>query len=137
VGELPPPKARLVERKEAQAWDLDEADVVVCVGGEAGGVPDVPEGVAVGGTREVCEEGLLSRSRQLGLYGRPVAPRLLIAVGVHGNFEQLTGFVKANVIAAINADRRAPMLAAADVGLVGDWHELLPSLIAAATTNSS
>jgi electron transfer flavoprotein alpha subunit len=39
--------------------------------------------------------------------------------------------VKANVIAAINADRQAPMLAAADVGLVGDWHDLLPPVLRA------
>jgi electron transfer flavoprotein alpha subunit len=131
VGELPEPRVRLLDRKGAPAWDLDEADVVVCIGPEVNELPDVPDGAALGGTREVCERGLLPRNRQLGLYGRPVAPRLLIAVGVHGDFEQLTGFVKANVIAAINADRQAPMLAAADVGLVGDWHDLLPPVLRA------
>ncbi len=131
VGELPEPRARLLDLKVVPAWDLDEADVVVCVGPDVAKLPDLPAGVALGGTREVCERGLLPRSRQLGLYGRPVAPRLLIAVGVHGDFEQLTGFVKANVIAAINADRQAPMLAAADLGLVGDWRDLLPPLLSA------
>jgi electron transfer flavoprotein alpha subunit len=131
VGELPEPRVRLLDRKGAPAWDLDEADVVVCIGPEVNELPDVPDGAALGGTREVCERELLPRNRQLGLYGRPVAPRLLIAVGVHGDFEQLTGFVKANAIAAINADRQAPMLAAADVGLVGDWHDLLPPVLRA------
>jgi electron transfer flavoprotein alpha/beta subunit len=130
VGPLPDPRARLVESKDAPAWDLDEADTVVCVGPDAGGLPDLPEGVALGGTREVCGQGLLPGNRQLGLFGRAVAPRLLVTVGVPGDFEHVTGFVKSNVIVAINAARDAPMLTAADIGLVGDWRELLPALLA-------
>ena len=34
-----------------------------------------------------------------------------------------------NVIVAINAERDASMLKSADVGLVGDWRDLLPSLL--------
>jgi electron transfer flavoprotein alpha subunit len=132
VGELTEPRARLVDRTPESAWDLDEADVVVCIGPEVEELPSLPNGVALGGTREICDRGLLPRSRQIGLYGRAVAPRLLVAVGVPGGFEQLTGFVKSNVIAAINMEPEAPMLEAADVGLVGDWRELLPALLRAA-----
>jgi electron transfer flavoprotein alpha subunit len=130
VGRLPDPSARLVERKEAPAWDLDEADVVVCAGPEAGGLPTLPDGIALGGTREVCEEGLLPRNRQLGLFGRPVAPRLLVTVGVPGDFEQLTGFVKAGVVASVNGG--SEMENAADIVLRGDAAELLPSLVSGA-----
>jgi electron transfer flavoprotein alpha subunit len=130
LGELPEPRVHLVDRSPSPAWDLDDADVVVCVGPDIDEVPDVPEGVALGGTREVCARGLLPRNRQLGLFGRPVAPRLLVTVGVPGDFEQLAGFVKSNVIAAI-AEGESPMLNAADVALVGDWRELLPELLAA------
>jgi electron transfer flavoprotein alpha subunit len=63
------------------------------------------------------------------LLGRAVAPRLLIAVGVSGDFEELTAFVKADVIAAVNGDARSPMLRAADVGVAGDWRELLPAFL--------
>jgi len=128
LPELPAPSLALVEHTETCARDLDEADVVVCIGPELEQVPNLPRGVALGGTREVCERGLLPRNRQLGLYGRAVAPRLLVAVGVPGDFEQLTGFVKCDVIAAINA-RDAPMLRAADVGIKGDWRTVLPSLL--------
>jgi electron transfer flavoprotein alpha/beta subunit len=129
-------QVRLLDRKPLGARDLDAADVVLCLGPELGR-DDVVEvlatgqrvGVAVGGTREICERGDLPRNRQIGLYGRPVAPRLLLAIGVPGNFEQLTGFVKANVIAAVNADAGAPMLAAADVALVGDWRAFVEPLI--------
>jgi len=127
----PEPRAERTQHEPAPARDLDEADVVVCIGPEVDELPRVPKGVALGGTREVCERGLLPRNRQVGLLGRPVAPRLLVAVGLAGDFEQLTGFVKANVIAAVNADRGTPMVAAADVAVIGDWRDVLPELLAA------
>ncbi|MDX6406960.1 MAG: electron transfer flavoprotein alpha subunit [Gaiellaceae bacterium] len=129
LGPPPRPSMRLVEQSAAPAGDLDEADVVVCIGTELAEVPHLPPGVALGGTREVCARGLLPRNRHLGLLGRAVAPRLLIAVGVSGDFEELTAFVKADVIAAVNGDARSPMLRAADVGVAGDWRELLPAFL--------
>jgi electron transfer flavoprotein alpha subunit len=86
-------------------------------------------GAAVSATRAVCERGDLPSNRQIGLYGRPVAPSLLVAVGVSGDFEELTGFVKASVVAGINRDRGATMLGAADVGITGDWRDLIPALL--------
>jgi len=134
VGDLPEPRARLVDRKDAPAWDLDEADIVVCLGselpsGEIARARELAEsaGAAVGGTRAVCERGDLPHNRQLGLLGRSVAPRLLVAVGVSGDFEELTGFVKAGVIAAVNHGE-APMLSAADVGAIIHWEAAVPAL---------
>jgi electron transfer flavoprotein alpha/beta subunit len=130
-GGWPEPRLRRTDHEQASARDLDEADVIVCLGAEVEELPELPAGVALGGTREACEAGLLPRSRQIGLLGRQVAPNLLVAVGVRGDAEELTGFVKANVVAAIAADRSAPMLAAADAAVVGDWREVLPSLLEA------
>jgi electron transfer flavoprotein alpha/beta subunit len=128
---------RIVARKPAPARDLDEADVVVCLGSElepgdirAARALAEERGAAVGGTRTVCERGDLPRNRQLGLFGRAVAPRLLVTVGVPGDFEELTGFVKAGVIAAVNHGE-APMLAAADVGAIIHWENAIPALAAA------
>jgi electron transfer flavoprotein alpha subunit len=131
---------RLVDSTPAPARDLDESDVVVCLGSELEPA-DIPRaralaeqhGAAVGATRTVCERGDLPRNRQLGLYGRAVAPRLLVTVGVPGDFEELTGFVKADVIAAVNHGPWAEMLAAADVGAVIHWERAVPALVAALT----
>jgi electron transfer flavoprotein alpha subunit len=136
LSDVSDPGITLLERKPIPARDLDAADVVVCLGPELSH-EDVAEaravaergGGAVGATREVCGRGDLPGNRQIGLYGRPVAPRLLVTVGVPGDFEHTTGFVKAAVIAAVNSDGSAPMLQAADIGLVGDWRELLPTLL--------
>src|SRR5207245_4152584 len=118
------------------ARELDENDVVVCLGSELPpeGIPAARSlaerhGAAVGGTQTVCERGDLPQNRQLGLYGRSVAPRLLVTVGVPGDFEELSGFVKSGVIAAVNHGAGAPMLAAADVGAVIHWENAIPALV--------
>jgi electron transfer flavoprotein alpha subunit len=134
---LPEATARLVERKDAPARDLDEAEVIVCLGSELQS-EDIPKaralaeaaGAAVGATRTVCERGDLPRNRAIGLFGRQVAPRLLVAVGVPGDVEELTGFVKAGVVAAANHGE-APMLSAADVGAIIHWEAAIPALAGA------
>jgi electron transfer flavoprotein alpha subunit len=82
----------------------------------------------VAGTREVCEAGWLEPPRRVGLLGRPVAPRLLVAVGVPGDEEHTGGFVKAGVVVAVGADEGAPIREAADVIVEGDWKETLKPL---------
>jgi electron transfer flavoprotein alpha subunit len=137
LATLPEASARVVERKPAPARDLDEAEVVVCLGSELSS-EDIPRarelaqaaGAAVGATRTVCERGDLPMNRAIGLFGRPVAPRLLVAVGVPGDTEEQTGFVKANVIAAVNHGEAA-MLGAADVGAIIHWEAAVPALAGA------
>jgi electron transfer flavoprotein alpha subunit len=122
---LPEPRSALVEQRPAPAFDLDEGDVVVLLGPEA--PPGwAPEGVAVGGTREVCARGDLPGNRQIGLYGRNVAPRVLIAVGVPGDFEQLTGIVKSAVIVSVGGG--PGMEQAADVVFRGDPGDVVGAL---------
>jgi electron transfer flavoprotein alpha subunit len=134
---LPQSRARVVDRTDASARDLDEADVVVCLGSELSS-EDIPRarelaeaaGAAVGATRTVCDRGDLPGNRAIGLFGRAVAPRLLVAVGVPGDTEELTGFVKTNVLAAVNHGD-APMLSAADVGAIIHWEAAIPAFAAA------
>jgi electron transfer flavoprotein alpha/beta subunit len=97
LPDLPEPRTRLIEQAPAPAFDLDERDLVVLLGPDAG---DYRPAVAFAGTRERTD---LPRNRQVGLYGRPVAPRVLVAVGVPGDFEALTGIVKASVIVAVGS----------------------------------
>jgi electron transfer flavoprotein alpha subunit len=133
---------KLVERRrepDTAGYELDAADVVLCVGKGIGGPDAIAEiedharrlGGAVGGSRDVCDAGWLPKNRQIGLTGRAVAPRLYIAVGVRGAFEHLVGSVKAGVIVALNKNRRAPIFEGADVGVVADWRDALPPLVAA------
>ena len=121
------------------AYELDSADVVLCIGRGAGSAEAVPEiealasrlSAAVGASRECTDAGWLPKNRQIGLTGRAVAPRLYLAVGVRGAFEHRVGSVKAGVIVALNKNEQAPIFKNADVGIVGDWRETLPPMVEA------
>jgi len=139
---LPEPRARLVSREhrpDTAAYELDSAQLCLCVGKGIGGPEGIREaeafaarlGAAVGASRGVTDAGWLPKNRQIGLTGRAIAPRFYLTVGVRGAFEHLAGSRKAGVIAALNVNERAPIFKHADVGVVGDWRETLPPLVAA------
>ena len=138
LDELPPPRARLLGHESGErAFDLDEADTVLAAGAAVGaaGVEEIRQlagelGAAVGGDRGACEAGLIPRSRQLGLLGRAVAPRLYVAVETEGDFEHAVASVKAGVIVAFKTSR-APVTGTADVAVAGDWRETLPAFVQA------
>jgi electron transfer flavoprotein alpha subunit len=123
--------------RDTAGYELEAADIVLCAGKGVGSPEAVPEleeyarrlGAVVGGSREVTDAGWIAKNRQIGLTGRAVAPRLYLAVGVRGAFEHLVGSVKAGVIAGLNANERAPIFRAVDVGIVGDWRATLPPLV--------
>jgi electron transfer flavoprotein alpha subunit len=128
---------RLVERDESgRTFDLDEAETVLAVGAGVGDLSAVEElgriagelGAAIGGDRRACETGLLPRSRQLGLLGRSVAPRLYIAVETEGDFEHAVASVKAGVIVVFKRPA-GPVTGTADVAIAGDWRETLPPFV--------
>jgi electron transfer flavoprotein alpha subunit len=130
LGNLPVPRLKLAERRGSDGGAaLDEADIVVCAG------PDVDvaeleravarEGLAVGGS----QRSAVPRRRKIGLLSRPVAPRLFVAVGVEDEPEHWAGCVKARVI--VNVDDSEPP--ETDVSVSGDWLEVLPILLDAAS----
>ncbi len=76
-------------------------------------------------TRKVTDKGWLAHSRQVGITGRSVSPRLYIAIGIQGKFNHTVGFRSAGTVLAINSDPRAPIFDACDVGIVGDWSKVV------------
>ncbi len=86
-------------------------------------------GGELGATRKVTDNGWLPRSRQIGITGRSIAPRLYVAVGTSGKLNHLVGVRGAGTVLAVNADPGAPVLAGCDVGIVGDWHEVVRALL--------
>jgi electron transfer flavoprotein alpha subunit len=49
-------------------------------------------------------------------------------VGLSGKFNHMVGVRAAGKIVAINSDRNALVFDHADLGIVGDWHEVVPAL---------
>jgi electron transfer flavoprotein alpha subunit len=116
---------------------LARADIVLVAGMGVGGPAGIEVvqqnagriGAAVGGTRRVVDAGWLPVQRQLGLTGRSLDPELAVLVGVSGSPNHLVAWRRAKALLAINSDPAAPALAAADVGIVGRWEEILPALV--------
>ncbi len=132
-------KTRTVQVIEAapEELDLEEADIIV-VGGRGVGKADAFDiihdlartiGGSVGGTRPIIDWGTLPYERQIGQTGKYVAPRLIINCGISGANEYTAGMEKSQQIIAIDRNPRARMFRFADLGVVGDVHEILPLLI--------
>jgi electron transfer flavoprotein alpha subunit len=117
--------------------DLTEAERIVSGGLGMGGpeglklLQELAEelGAAVGGTRVAADRGWLPHDRYIGTTGKIVDPKLYLAFGVSGAGQHLSGITDSECVIAVNTDRTAPMLKRADLGIVGDLHEILPILI--------
>ena len=122
---------------------LAEADVVIGIGRGVG--PDEYDaleplrrllGAELGATRKVTDAGWLPRSRQIGITGRSIAPRLFVSIGASGKFNHTVGVRAAGTVLAINSYSAAPIFQAADVGIVADWRHALPLLVAELTASA-
>jgi electron transfer flavoprotein alpha subunit len=88
-------------------------------------------GAVLAATRKVTDKGWLPRARQVGITGHSIAPALYVALGVQGKFNHVIGTRSAGSVLAVNLDAKAPVFDWADVGIVADWREAVPALVAA------
>ncbi len=136
LGEVP--GRRWVRFVESPATDVDitRSDLVVSVGrgiGDAENLAIVEKlasalGAVLTCSRPVVDKQWLPKSRQVGISGKSVSPRLYLAVGISGAFQHLAGIKKAGTVVAINKDPNAPIFRVADYGVVGDLFALVPKL---------
>ena len=81
-------------------------------------------------SRPLVEKGWADNSRQIGLSGRTVRPRLMIAFGVSGAVQFTSCMSGSEHIVAVNTDPAAPIFNVAHVAIVGDLYPVLRELIA-------
>lgn len=133
-------KVKVVERikEEAEGVKLEDAEVVVVGGRGIGSAKNwemVKElahvlGGAVGATRPACDEGWASVSLQVGQSGKVISPKLYIGIALSGAMSHISGCLGSKVIVAINKDPEANIFNVAHLGIVADYKEVLPALIA-------
>jgi electron transfer flavoprotein alpha subunit len=134
---LPSMSLRIEDRgialTDPNAVPLTEADFIVSAGN---GVTDWPGfhevaaalGAAEGGSRVVCDTGLLPRERQVGASGSLVVPRCYLAFGIAGAPQHLQGILRCERVLAINNDLHAEMVKRADLAIVADAQKVMPAL---------
>jgi electron transfer flavoprotein alpha subunit len=134
-------RSRVIERCRESAEEVRLEDARVVVAGGRG--LDGPEGFevlrelarelrgTVGASRVPCDLGWCPHSMQIGLTGKTVTPDLYIAVGISGAGHHLAGCGGAKNIVAINTDPEAAIYREARLGVVGDYRQVIPPLIAA------
>jgi len=130
--------ATMVEQAHAESEgpSIEDADVIVAGGRGLGGPENFALaeqlaqalGGAVAATRAVVDAGWYPYASQVGQTGKTVSPKLYVALGISGAIQHKVGMQSSGTIIAINKDANAPIFEFADLGVVGDVHEIVPKL---------
>jgi electron transfer flavoprotein alpha subunit len=132
------PRGRITVHRRRREDDLDllaNAAVVIGVGqgvaparyGELEGLRRLL-GAELAATRKVTDRGWMPHARQIGITGHAISPRLYVALGIRGTYNHTVGVRSAGTVLAVNTDPSAPVFDAADLGIVGDWGEVVVEL---------
>ncbi|MBQ0083221.1 MAG: FAD-binding protein [Clostridiales bacterium] len=124
--------------KKPNEIDISDADTIVAVGRGFCGKDDIEMakeladalGAQLACTRPLVESGAFDAKHQIGLSGRTVKPKLIIALGISGSVQFAAGMRNSDVIVAVNNDASANIFDVAHYGFVGNAKEIVPELIA-------
>ncbi len=132
-------KIKFIESIKPAAGDVDitAQTKLVSVGRGIGGRENIglakeladALGAVVSASRPVIDARWLPPTRQVGKSGRKVKPKLYLALGISGAPEHLEGMKSAELIIAINTDKRAPIFNYAHYGATADLFEVAEAML--------
>jgi electron transfer flavoprotein alpha subunit len=85
-------------------------------------------GAELGVSRPVAMSAWAPLNRLIGVSGEITAPQICIAAAVSGTAAFYKGIENSGKIIAINTDREAPIVQAADVSVIDDYEAVLEEL---------
>ncbi|MGL5656658.1 MAG: electron transfer flavoprotein subunit alpha/FixB family protein [Fusobacteriaceae bacterium] len=126
-----------VVKEISESIDLESAEVIVAGGRGMGSEENFKLleelckvlGGVMGATRPAIEANWISRAHQIGQSGKIVSPKLYIACGISGAVQHVSGITGSDYIVAINKDEDAPIFEVANISIVGNAMEILPTMI--------
>jgi electron transfer flavoprotein alpha subunit len=127
-------KVKFIEAIKPAAGDVDitAQPKLVSIGRGIGGRENIELaeelagklGATVSASRPVVDAGWLPRTRQVGKSGLKVKPKLYLMLGISGAPEHLEGMKSAELIIAVNTDKKAPIFNVAHYGATNDLFEV-------------
>ena len=124
-------------REKARETGIEEAEVVVVAGRGVKRREDLAMlreladllGGRLATSRPLVEAGWSEARNQVGLSGRTVKPKLLLAFGVSGAIQFVAGMSGSEKIVAVNTDPDAPIFKVAHIAVHADLYDVVPRLI--------
>ena len=124
---------KIVKRitKEIVRKDITKARIIVSGGRGVSKSLDLLEETAknlngeIAASRALVDEGLASKTIQVGQTGKTVRPIIYLACGISGAVQHTAGMDNSEMIIAINQDENAPIFDISDIGIIGDAKQIL------------
>lgn len=123
-------------KEEKNLIDITDAKVLVSGGRGVGSVEGFQKlqeladtiDAEISSSRAMVDLGIVPQDRQVGQTGKTVRPDLYFALGISGAVQHIAGMEESEFIIAINKDKEASIFQTADLGIVGDVHQIIPLL---------
>jgi electron transfer flavoprotein alpha subunit len=132
-------KVKFVEAIKPAGGDVDitAQEKLVSIGRGIGGKENIELaeelaeklGAVISASRPVVDAGWLPRTRQVGKSGLKVKPKLYLMLGISGAPEHLEGMKSAELIIAVNTDKKAPIFNVAHYGATADLFEVAEAML--------
>lgn len=133
-----PVKTLEIVREASSGLALEDARVIVSGGAGVGSregwetVRSLAETIeaALGCTRPVVDEGWAPLESMIGQSGKMVSPEAYLGIGLSGEQQHMVGITGAKLMVAVNNDPKASVFQQVDLGIVENYEDFVPVLIA-------